>query len=176
MAKEYDRSPVTIYMVKNALGLRKATDADMREAPDHVFTHEQARALWETFCGNAYDVSGTALTLYGDKMNAKGNYPEALIAATHSIHTSQRTGAEYIRNDVWARKQLLAFKPILVRLEIGFYGGPQLCAYMVDPPSRQTATKQRVIPDVKRIDPQSPEGQAIASANAPRRAGIQRRG
>jgi hypothetical protein len=176
MGKTYDRHSVTIVVIKEALGLRKTIDADHVDCPDLIFTADQAQSLWRTLRDAAQPVSGASLGLHGDKLNAKGTYPLELKAALSSKHTSQRTGEEYTRNDAWNPAQLKAFEPAMVRLEIGFYGQPKLCAYLVPPVTRAPNAKARVIPQITRIDVDSPEGKAIAEKHAkPTVARINRR-
>lgn len=175
MARIYDRNSVVIAIAKELLTLRKATDADRRDTPDLIFEHDEVKSLWETLKGADQMIAGDALALYGDKLNAKGSYPELLIAAKHVEKTAQ-SGVEYIKNEAWAPRQLQTFKPALIQLEVGFYGQPQLCAYLVAPVAKARTGRQRIIPQVKRIDVDSPEGKAIAAQHAPRSQGIRRRG
>ena len=167
MAIIYDRFPVTIYASANGLSIRKTQEADAKVCPHLIFSHLQAQALWDTLVGSGQSVAGAGLALYGTEKNAKGTFFEQLAAAHQTEKRSEKTGEPYMRNDTWEHSQLIKFKPALVQLELNFKS-PQLRAYLVPPEARASGGKVRVIPDIKRIDPASPEGKAIAAkATAP---------
>ncbi len=168
MATIYDRNTVTVVVSKGMLALKKTTEEDRKLCPDMIFSHNEAESHWRTLLGaKDYSVKGDSLGLYSDKLNARGNYLVELQAAVASKQTSQRTGEDYMRNDEWSHAQLVAFKPVLLQLEVVFYGGPKLCAYVTPPPARvRGGSKARVVPAITRIDVESPEGKAIAERHA----------
>lgn len=174
---KWDKYPVAIDQDKDGtLFIRRVEDNDN---PDLVFEtakgKEQAQALFATLAGSGLNVACGSLFLGSEVLNERGTFPMPIPPAFTT--KKERGGETIIRPYAYSAEQVANYKALSFVFVV-YNHKPQLIAFLTPRQQRKNGKLVQARPalELKRIDPQSPEGKAIASANAPRRAGIQRRG